>query len=170
MTAGIALLSLAAACAGANETVAPDWVGTDAARRTVGEETPAELPPETLADEASLDYYDATSACFDVIVRTKIDDDAPLGERGACSNGRESAPASPSSETVSVYDYSERGDVETVQTEGTPSEAYAADAIGELEPGLHRIVERHARLCCGVAASEILELDLGGSSFRWEID
>lgn len=169
MSAALAILALAS-CAGANEHVAPEWVGTDAARRTVAEDTPAELPAETLADEASLDYYDATSACFDVIVRAKFEDDAALGERGACSNGRENAPATPSSETVSVYDYSERGDVETVQTEGTPSEAYAADAIGALEPGLHRIVERHARLCCGVSAGDILELELGASSFRWEID
>jgi hypothetical protein len=124
-----------------------------------------------LLDEASLDYLDASSACFAVVVRSEMAADAPLEEMGArCTSGEASAEATVNSETGSLYDYDERGAVQVAHAEGTPATALAEL---ELEPPAHghvRVVERHARLCCAMAAAGALELTIGTASFGWELE
>ncbi len=162
-----------AACGGGGESVAPEWIGTDDARRTAtaSSETVADGPlRETLLDEASLDYQDPQSSCFDVVVRSASTDDAPLAELGGrCESGEARVTATINSETVSLYDYDDRGEVETVQAEGTPASAFADLHVEPAESGLSRVVERHARLCCVIAAGDSLGLTLGTERFDWQL-
>lgn len=176
LSGGISWLLIVAACGGGATAYPPAWVGTDAARRTTGTaaEARAEAPPrDTLMDEATLAYADGETACFDVTVRSLARDDAPLaGLSPRCvageGEGATAAPAEASSvEMLSVYDYDDAGDVVSTVTEDVPAESYAGE--GDPAEGVHRVVERHARLCCAAPATERLVLSLGPLELAWDM-
>lgn len=170
---GLLWLALMVGCGGAAASYPPAWVGTDDARRTgsmAGDAQAPQLPRDTLMDEAVLAYADGQTACFDVIVRSPWRQDAALTGLGArCTAGEGApAPAEPSStEMLSVYDYDEDGDVIGTEAEDVPAASYDPSGAEPPSEGLHRVVERHARLCCEAPAADALVLSLGSLELSW---
>lgn len=173
---GMVWIAVVASCGGSAATAyPPSWVGSDEARRTAmtAEEGDSPLPPESLADEATLAYADGQTACFDVTVRSLARSDAPLtGLRPTCraatADGPVTAPAEASSVAmVSVYDYADNGDLVSTVAEEVVADSYDPAGVEPPAEGLHRVAERHARLCCAVPASEELVLSLGEIELSW---
>lgn len=178
---GIGWLAVAviAGCGGGPSAYPPAWVGTDDARRTAvtSEEAALESPPrETLLDEVTLAYADGQTACFDVILRARTSDDVALADLGArCRAGTgdaaSEAPAEPSSvEMVSVYDYADNGDLVDTAAEEVPGDSYDPAGAEPAADGLHRVVERRARLCCPAPRTDRLTLVVGPEEIAWPMD
>ncbi len=173
---GRVFLVLVGGGAGASGPAA--WIGTPEALRTgvTGDEvTRAGIAREALAEDAALGYLDATTACFDVTVRSLEPDDAPLANVAArCTAGEASAPAVlHSTPMVSVYDYDARGSIEQTVVDHTTSDAYEHEHRRPAAEGVRRVVERSARFCCDVAVSGPLDLSLGSPpravTLHWDV-
>jgi hypothetical protein len=177
MTRAALVLLLVTGC-GAGAAFPPEWVGTDAARRTglmSGESVPGELDQESLVEEASLVYHDAESSCFDVRVRSGAEHDAAIGDLSSeCGPTASSRPHVTGTERVSVFDYRADGELEVAQTEGTPAEGFAAADLDPPAGGAIRVIERSARVCCTVPTGEVLTLSIGAPAvgsvrFEWRM-
>jgi len=176
---GVALVAAIGGCAGASASEGPPaWVGTAEALRTgvMGDEVSrGGIPREAVTDDATLAYVDATTVCFDVTVRSLASDDAPLTEVPAsCRVGEVSAPAALRSVAmISVYDYNAQGSMEQTVVDHTTSEGYEHEHPRPPAEGLTRVVERSARRCCDIAATEGVDLSLGAPprsvTLHWDL-
>jgi hypothetical protein len=172
----IGTIVLSVSCGGAGgaggDGFPPDYPGSEAARKRAS--AGGEPSGETHGDELQLVHQDAYSACFDGLFRADFERDTRLTAASiACSAGESTATATVTAEMVSVYDYGENGDLEDVVTEDITSDAYAEASHPEPDPGLSRVVERRARICCEIAASDRLEVRVdgaGGGSLTFVFD
>ena len=173
----VLFLALLSACAGPSTAgFAPGYPATEAAHREgmmSGED--ARGRPDLLKEEATLSSQDEGSVCFDLVVRSAPSDDMALGERElACQSAAVTGEMAVNGERVSVYDYDEDGQIQNVVTERITADAYASFDHGATEGDVLRVVERSARLCCAVEASNDVTLRIGGGgrslALRWGPD
>ncbi len=168
----IVVLSSCGGGAGGGSGFPPDYPGSEAAHeRTSAAGEPA---GDAFGDELTLVYQDAQSACFDGLFRAAFRDDGRLSAATiTCTEDDSHATASVTAEMVSVYDYGEGGDLEDVVTEDITSDAYAEASLAPPEPPATRVVERRARICCEIAASDHLQVQVngaGGGSLTFDFD
>lgn len=159
LTTGLMILSLVTIGCGHNtaeRAVSPDSIGVEGQTRLSGymdapyrpgspsEETPDQVSRSALTNEAELVSLDDGQVCVDLLTRTSVDLDVPLGAYEITINQQ---PVHPTDETVSIVDYPYTGERSIFRAEGVTSDALARMELTEPEERVFRVYERNAEIC-----------------------
>jgi hypothetical protein len=143
------------------------------------EETPSSVRREAVVDEAAIKRLTASEVCLDLVMRTPISMDAPLGSWRATVDAR---PVHLGGEMITVRDYPCSGEPPATVEDGLSQEVFAAKHLGEPRNLAFRVVERRASACFprGAATKKRVKLVLTlpasdgkgdwGEAFEWLVD
>lgn len=156
-------------------TIRPDLIGTKYARVAgymatraaapggrATETTQGDVQHDAIRDEATLVRVTPTETCAEVVIRTERGRDEPLEALSPTFeiDGKEQR-AIVENETVSVFDYTFLGEMETVRVEGVAATSYLGMTVTEPAEKVFRVVERRGLVCAPVGGTvKAVELDM----------
>lgn len=141
------------------------------------EEAPSYVKPEVIADEALITKLTAGQVCFDLVIRTAVALDAPLGTWRVAVNGR---PGQIGGCKVTLRDFPATGEAPVTLLSSVTQEQFSSRRIGEPKEIAFRVVERRTSACFargdgGKRVTLALTLPAAdgrgdwGVAFEWEI-
>jgi hypothetical protein len=169
---GAALLLLVAACSNTvGRSISRDHVGTKYAKlqgyfraADMVEEVPGDIRHDAVLDEAILTKAGDAETCAEVTIRTARRYDEPISQQSpTCQAAGQTAEAIADNVTISVYDYSYAGRIETVAVDAVALDEYVGLSISEPAEKIFRVVERKATVCCPISGHSGVELTFENS-------